>query len=104
MEGKNTYCFPLGKLITLKENKKDYPTNCYHIWSETYDSDLEDIYQVQDEISLKILNRLKENFAEIQQITQDAFEDGLLMEVSESQMRDALHQLVDQLINPYQKQ
>ena len=36
----------------------------YHIWSETYDSDLEDIFQVQDEISLKILNRLKENFAE----------------------------------------
>ncbi|MFN2458979.1 MAG: tetratricopeptide repeat protein [Chitinophagaceae bacterium] len=36
----------------------------YHIWSEVYDSDLEDIFQVQDEISLKILNRLKENFAE----------------------------------------
>ena len=36
----------------------------YHIWSETYDSDLEDIFEVQDEISLKILNRLKENFAE----------------------------------------
>lgn len=35
----------------------------YHIWSEVYDSDLEDIFQVQDEISLKILNRLKENFA-----------------------------------------
>ncbi len=36
----------------------------YHIFSEVYDSDLEDIFQVQDEISLKILNRLKENFAE----------------------------------------
>ena len=35
----------------------------YHIWSENYDSDLEDIFQVQDEISLKIVNRLKENFA-----------------------------------------
>jgi hypothetical protein len=46
---------------------------------------------------------MKENFAEIQQITQDAFEDGLLMEVSETQMRDALHQLVEQLVNPYQK-
>ena len=34
----------------------------YHIWSEVYDSDLEDIFQVQDEIALKILNRLKENF------------------------------------------
>ncbi len=35
----------------------------YHIWSEVYDSDIEDIFQVQDEISLKILARLKENFA-----------------------------------------
>ena len=46
---------------------------------------------------------MKENFDEIQQITQDAFEDGLLMEVSETQMRKALHQLVDSLIDPYQK-
>lgn len=46
---------------------------------------------------------MKENFAEIAQISQDAFEDGLLMEVSEQQMRDALHALVDQLINPYNK-
>jgi len=46
---------------------------------------------------------MKENFAEIQQIAQDAFEDGLLMEVSEAQMRDALMQLVNNLVNPYQK-
>lgn len=46
---------------------------------------------------------MKENFAEIQQITQDAFEDGLLMEVNEAQMRDALHALVDSLLNPYKK-
>ncbi|MCW3117896.1 MAG: adenylate/guanylate cyclase with repeat [Chitinophagaceae bacterium] len=38
-------------------------TDGYHIWSEVYDSDVEDIFQVQDEISLKIVNRLKENFA-----------------------------------------
>jgi adenylate cyclase len=38
-------------------------TDGYHIWSEVYDSDIEDIFQVQDEISLKILTRLKENFA-----------------------------------------
>lgn len=44
---------------------------------------------------------MKENFNEIKQITQDAFEDGLLMEVSETQMRDALHQLINELINPY---
>jgi hypothetical protein len=47
---------------------------------------------------------MKENFAEIAQISQDALEDGLLMEVSEAQMREALHKLVDELVNPYQKQ
>ncbi|EUJ09278.1 hypothetical protein Meth11DRAFT_0062 [Methylophilaceae bacterium 11] len=46
---------------------------------------------------------MTENFDEIKQITQDAFEDGLLMEVSEAQMREALHALVDSLINPYNK-
>jgi len=33
----------------------------YHIWSETYDRELDDIFAIQDEISLKITNRLKEN-------------------------------------------
>ena len=46
---------------------------------------------------------MSENFAELKQIAQDALEDGLLMEVSEAQMRAALHKLVDQLINPYNK-
>lgn len=46
---------------------------------------------------------MQENFDEIRQIAQDALEDGLLMEVSEAQMREALHQLVDTLVNPYQK-
>lgn len=46
---------------------------------------------------------MTENFDELKQIAQDALEDGLLMEVSEQQMREALHQLVDALINPYKK-
>lgn len=46
---------------------------------------------------------MKENFDEIRQIAQDALEDGVLMEVNEAQMREALHQLVDALINPYKK-
>lgn len=46
---------------------------------------------------------MSENFDELRQIAQDALEDGLLMEVSEEQMREALHKLVDQLINPYNK-
>lgn len=47
---------------------------------------------------------MTENFDEIKQIAQDALEDGLLMEVSEAQMRKALHRLVDSLVNPYHKQ
>jgi len=46
---------------------------------------------------------MAENFEELKQIAQDALEDGLLMEVSEQQMREALHKLVDELVNPYQK-
>jgi len=46
---------------------------------------------------------MTENFDELKQIAQDALEDGLLMEVSEEQMREALHKLVDQLVNPYQQ-
>ncbi len=33
----------------------------YHIWSETYDRDLTDIFEVQDEISGIITNKLREN-------------------------------------------
>jgi hypothetical protein len=46
---------------------------------------------------------MKENFDELKQMAQDALEDGLLMEVSEAQMREALHRLVDELVNPYLK-
>lgn len=46
---------------------------------------------------------MRENFEELRQLAQDAFEDGLLMEVSEAQMREVLHYFVDTLINPYQQ-
>jgi len=46
---------------------------------------------------------MKENFDEISQLMQDAFEDGIIMEVSEKQIRDALHDMIDQLENPYKK-
>ena len=42
---------------------------------------------------------MTENFDELKQLAQDAFEDGILMEVSDQQMRDVLHQLVDDLKN-----
>lgn len=46
---------------------------------------------------------MKENFDELKQMAQDALEDGLLMEVSETQLRATLHKLVDDLVNPYNK-
>ena len=46
---------------------------------------------------------MKENFDELKQLSQDAIEDGLLMEVSENQMKVVLHQMIDDLINPYTK-
>ena len=47
---------------------------------------------------LKVLN---DNYRELQQLAQDAFEDALLMECDEEQIRRALHELVDSLRNPY---
>ena len=35
----------------------------YHIWSETYDRSLEDIFEVQDEISRSIANKLRSNLS-----------------------------------------
>jgi adenylate cyclase len=35
----------------------------YHLWSENYDRNLTDIFEVQDEISGIITNKLRENFA-----------------------------------------
>jgi len=49
---------------------------------------------------IKVLN---ENYAELRQIAQDALEDALIMGCSEEQMRAALHQLVDELDNPYRR-
>ena len=46
---------------------------------------------------------MTDNFDEIAQMLQDAFEDGLLMEVSEAQMRETLNTIVLSLINPYKK-
>ncbi len=35
----------------------------YHLWSESYDRNLDDIFEVQDEISAIITNKLRENFS-----------------------------------------
>jgi len=36
----------------------------YHVWSETFDRDLNDIFEVQDEIARIIVNKLRESIAE----------------------------------------
>jgi len=50
---------------------------------------------------IKVLN---ENYAELKQTAQDAFEDALLMGCSEAQVRAVLRELVDALENPYRKE
>ena len=46
---------------------------------------------------------MKENFDELKQLAQDAFEDGLLMEVSEEQLKETLKKLINDLNNPLKK-
>jgi hypothetical protein len=47
------------------------------------------------------LKVLRENLEEIQGICQDALEDAVLMGCDETQFRDVLKRLVDNLENPY---
>jgi adenylate cyclase len=42
----------------------------YHLWSESYDRNLTDIFEVQDEISGIITNKLRENFSAVKQAEQ----------------------------------
>ena len=46
---------------------------------------------------------LEENLAELRQLAQDALEDAVLMGGDERQLREALHEIVDGLKNPYAK-
>jgi hypothetical protein len=47
---------------------------------------------------IKVLN---ENLSEIDELSQDALEDAILMGADERQIREVLHAIVDDLINPY---
>ncbi len=46
---------------------------------------------------------LRENLAELRQMAQDAFEDALLMECEESQIRAVFQEVIAQLENPYRQ-
>lgn len=47
---------------------------------------------------IKVLN---ENIEELRQMAQDALEDAVLLECTETQIRQAFHDMVDSLKNPY---
>ena len=64
------------------------------------------IWRRNDESIVACTEKIKvmeDNFKEIAQLMQDAYEDGILMEVNELQMRSTFHLLVDGLVNPYLK-
>ena len=46
---------------------------------------------------------LRENIEELRQMAQDAFEDALLMECEESQIRTVFQEVISGLENPYNK-
>ena len=46
---------------------------------------------------------LRENLEELRQMAQDAFEDALLMECDENQIRAVFQELIANLENPYLK-
>lgn len=46
---------------------------------------------------------LRENLEELRQVAQDAFEDALLMECAEEQIRAVFQELIATLENPYQR-
>lgn len=45
---------------------------------------------------------LRENLEELRQMAQDAFEDALLMECEERQIRSVFEEVIAGLVNPYQ--
>ncbi len=47
------------------------------------------------------LKVLRENLDELRQMAQDAFEDALLMECAESQIRAVFQEVIAELENPY---
>ena len=47
------------------------------------------------------LKVLRENLEELRQVAQDAFEDALLMECAEEQIRAVFQELITALENPY---
>ncbi|MBI1942842.1 MAG: hypothetical protein HYS35_04180 [Betaproteobacteria bacterium] len=68
------------------------------------DADRAPLWKQADGAPISCLEKIKvlnENYEELRQIAQDALEDAVLMGCSEAQVREALHQLVDELVSTY---
>lgn len=74
------------------QSERGYPSGRVPLWQRDDGSPIACLEKI------KVLNV---NYAELRQMAQDAIEDGLLMGCSEAQMREALHGLIDGLVNPY---
>lgn len=75
--------------------------------SETRHSWLPETWQDKDGQPLACREKilvLAETLTELQDAAQDAFEDGLLIGCSETQLRAVLQQMLTQLENPYTDQ
>lgn len=47
---------------------------------------------------------MQENISELQQMAQDLYEDGILMEIDPLQLKNFLIKMMDNLVNPYEKE
>jgi hypothetical protein len=64
------------------------------------------VWKTEDGQVVSCVEKLKvlhDNFREIEQLCQDAFEDALLMGCDEGQVRAALMQVIAALKNPYKR-
>lgn len=46
---------------------------------------------------------MQQNIEELQQMAQDLFEDGILMDINPQQLKQYLQELIQNLHNPYNK-
>lgn len=72
------------------------PTKIHHPLSPVWQQP--DGTPLSCEEKIKVMNQ---NYQEIRQLAQDMLEDAVLMGCDEAQVRAALRELVDSLVNPY---
>ncbi|NQZ75278.1 MAG: helix-turn-helix domain-containing protein [Ekhidna sp.] len=92
--------------ITIQLIRTD---NGFHIWSENFDRKLEGIFSLQDEISLLVADRIRENFGHLEIKDHLIQEETRNVEAYEDYLRGKFHQLkwdnpgFAQAVNYYEK-